>query len=141
MEVLTMTNQELKSKAMSLGNRLAPRMDGDRSAAFVRAWQICKAGGLELAVRGVTLGSRQEALRRLAKYEPANIRAFVMPELENPADRNAMAVMVMVQGGRGVYKLGYVPANSTAAAAAVRGKASIKVIGCDIRGARLTLAV
>jgi hypothetical protein len=136
-----MTNIELKSKVMSLGNRLAVRLDGDRSAAFVRAWQIVKAGGLELAVRGVMRGSRQEALRRLAKYEPANVRAFIMPEPENPADRNAMAVMVMVQSGRGVYKLGYVPANSTATAAAIRSKASIKVIGCDIRGARLTLAV
>jgi hypothetical protein len=30
-----MNSKELKSKAMSLGNRLAPRMDGNRSAAFV----------------------------------------------------------------------------------------------------------
>jgi len=136
-----MTNKELKSKVMSLGNRLAPRMDGDRTAAFIRAWQIVKAGGLELAVKGVSFGNRQEALRRLAKYEPANIRAFVMPETENPVDGNALAVMVGVNYGRGYYKLGYVPADSTAAAAVVRGRASIKVLDGDIRGARLTLAV
>jgi hypothetical protein len=58
---------ELKSKVMSLGNRLAPRMDGDRKAAFVQAWRIVKAGGLELAVKGVSFGSRQEALRRLGR--------------------------------------------------------------------------
>jgi hypothetical protein len=38
---------------MTLGNKLALRM-GDRRAAFVQAWIIVKAGGLELAVKGVT---------------------------------------------------------------------------------------
>ena len=37
-----MTNKELKSKVMSLGNRLAARGQ-NRSAAFVRAWQKVKA--------------------------------------------------------------------------------------------------
>jgi hypothetical protein len=50
---------------MTLGNKLAPRM-GERRAAFVQAWIIVKAGGLEVAVRGVSFGNRQEALRRLA---------------------------------------------------------------------------
>jgi hypothetical protein len=136
-----MTNRELRSKVMSLGNRLAPRMGGDRSAAFVRAWAIVKAGGIELAVKGVTFGNRQEALRRLASYAPDQIRAFLMPEPENPVDKNAIAVMCGVNGGKGYYKLGYIPANETAKAAAVRGRASIKVLAGDIRGARLTLAV
>jgi hypothetical protein len=61
-----MTNKELKSKAMTLGNRLALRLGGDRRAAFVEAWAIVKAGGLEVAVRGVSFGNRQEALRHLA---------------------------------------------------------------------------
>jgi hypothetical protein len=56
-----MTNSELKSKVMTLGNKLAPRMGGDRKAAFVEAWVIVKKGGLELAVRGVSFGNRQEA--------------------------------------------------------------------------------
>jgi hypothetical protein len=51
---------------MALGNRLAPRMGGNRRAAFIQAW------GLELAVRGVSFGNRQEALRRLAAYSPAD---------------------------------------------------------------------
>jgi hypothetical protein len=34
-----MTNTELKSKVMTLGNKLAPRT-GDRRAAFVHAWVI-----------------------------------------------------------------------------------------------------
>ena len=48
-----MTNSELKSNVMTLGNKPAPRMGGDRRAAFVQAWIIVQAGGLELAVRGV----------------------------------------------------------------------------------------
>jgi hypothetical protein len=41
---------ELSRKAMTLGNKLAPRMGGDRKAAFVQAWIIVKAGGLELYI-------------------------------------------------------------------------------------------
>jgi hypothetical protein len=52
-----MTNSELKSKVMTLGNRLAPRMGGDRKAAFVQAWAIVKAGGLEVRASAFTLQS------------------------------------------------------------------------------------
>ncbi len=99
-----MTNREQKSKVMALGNRLASHMGGDRSAAFVRAWAIVKAGGLELAVRGVSFGNRQEALKRLAAYNPAQVRAVLVPERLNPADPAAVAVMVGVQNGRGLYR-------------------------------------
>jgi hypothetical protein len=147
MEVMNMTNFELKSKVTTLANRLAPKMGGDKSAAFMKAWVICKAGAVTFPVRGVTVGSRQEALRRLNTYALEQIHAFLMPEPENTADRNAIAVMILVQGKSAVYKLGYVPANSTATAAAVRGKASIRIVsgawGFNQRtfGARLTLAV
>jgi hypothetical protein len=134
-----MTNRETKSKVMTLGNRLAPRMG--RSAAFVQAWQIVKVGGLELAVKGVSFGSRQEALRRLAtRYSPAQIRAFVVPEPGNPADRKAAAVMVGVQGGKALYCLGYLPKEYAPAAASVRAT-GLRVLDGDIRGARLALAV
>jgi hypothetical protein len=96
---------------MVLGNKLAPRMGGDRKAAFETAWVIVKAQGLTLPVRGVTQGTRQEALRRLASYSAEQVKAFIVPEPENPADPAALAVMVMVNGGRGVYRLGYVPRN------------------------------
>jgi len=109
-----MTNSEMKSKVMSLGNRLTPKMDGDKSAAFTKAWAIVKAGGLELAVKGVTFGNRQEALKRLAVYNPDQIRAVLVPEPTNPKDPAAIAVMVGIQNGRGLFKIGYVPANVTA---------------------------
>jgi hypothetical protein len=107
MEVMTMTNREMKSKAVSLGNRLAANMP--RTKAFVKAWNIVKIGAVEIRVAGVTFGNRQEALRRLSKYQPSQVRTFLAPEPENPVDSNAIAVMTGVQGGKGLYRLGYVP--------------------------------
>jgi hypothetical protein len=136
-----MTSKELKSKVFTLGNRLTAEI-GDRSAAFVRAWAVVKAGAVEMAVRGVSFGTRQEALRRLARYNPADVRAFLVPETENPADPAALAVMVMVNGGRGVYRLGYVPREQTAIARALPGRLpSIRVITGNVNGARIRLAI
>jgi hypothetical protein len=147
-EIRTMTSKELKSKVMTLGNKLAPRM-GDRKAAFVEAWAIVKAGGLELAVRGVSFGTRQEALRRLAAYSPEQVRAVLVPEPENPADPAAVAVIVGVQGGKGLYRLGYVPRTAAPVAAALGGQLpALRVVsgtwgwaGKTTFGARLALAV
>ena len=136
-----MTNREMKSRVMSLGNRLAAKGQ-DRSAAFVQAWTIVKAGGLELAVRGVSFGNRQEALRRLAAYDPAQVRAVLVPEPINPADPAAVAVMVGVQNGKGLYRLGYVPRALTPIVAAMGGRLPVlRVLDGDIRGARIALAV
>ena len=130
-----MTN--LKSKVMTLGNKLAA--EGQyRSAAFVRAWAIVKAGGLELVVRGTSFGNRQEALRRLAAYDLSQVRAWLAPEPENRADSSAVAVMVMVQGGRGCYRLGYLPKGQGALTAVFRA-VSLRVLDGDIRGARVAL--
>jgi hypothetical protein len=74
-------------------------MGGDRKAAFVEAWAIVKAGGLELAVKGVSFGNRQETLRRLAVHNPADIRAVLVPEPANPVDPGAVAVMVRAFSG------------------------------------------
>ena len=133
-----MTNWEMKSKVMSMGNRLAPRMG--RHDAFVRAWAIVKAGGLELAVRGVSFGNRQEALRRLAAYSPEQLRAFIVPEPGNAADRKAVRVMVGVQNGRGLYCLGYLPAEYVPAATSLKAT-GLRVLDGETRGARLALAV
>ena len=144
-----MTNIELKSKVMALGNRLAPRLDGDRSAAFVRAWQIVKAGGLEFAVKGVSFGNRQEALKRFAAYNPADRKAVLVPEPSNPVDPAAVAVMVGVQNGRGLFRLGYVPRNMAAVVSAMRGQLpALRVVSgtwgfshCTTYGARVALSV
>jgi hypothetical protein len=126
-------------------------MGGDRRAAFVEAWAIVKAGGLEAAVRGVSFGNRQEALRRLAAYNPADVRAVLVPEPENPSDPQAVAVMVGVQGGCGLYRLGYVPrtlAPVVAALAGASGLPALRVVcgtwgwaNKTTFGARVSLAV
>jgi hypothetical protein len=102
-----------------------------------------KAGGLELAVRGVSFGNRQEALRRLARYNPADVRAVLVPEPSNPADPAAVAVMVGVQGGRGLYRLGYVPRTLAPVVTAFRVQflRLHLVEGEHSRGARVSLAV
>jgi len=128
-----------KSTVFQIGNRLAKTMD--RRDAFIQAWAIVRKGAVSFSVRGVTVGSRQEALKRLSGYAPDQVRAFLVPEPENKFDSHAIAVMVGVQYGRGLYCLGYIPANETAKAAAIRGRASIKVLAGDICGARLTLEV
>ncbi|GHV80780.1 hypothetical protein AGMMS49944_25710 [Spirochaetia bacterium] len=136
-----MTN-EMKSKAMTLGNKLAPRMDGDRKAAFVEAWAIVKAQGLTLPVRGVSFGNRQEALRRLARYNPADVRAFLVPEPSNPVDPAAVAVMVGVQNGSGLYRLGYVPRTMAPVVTALgRQLPRLAVVEGTSRGARITLGI
>jgi hypothetical protein len=144
-----MTNSELKSKVMTLGNKLAPRMGGDRRAALVQAWIIVKAGGLELAVRGTSFGTRQEALKRLAAYAPDQVRAVLVPEPTNPVDPAAVAVLVGVQGGKGLYRLGYVPRNMAPVVAALGGQLpALRVVSGTwgwanktTFGARLALAV
>jgi len=128
-----------KATVFQIGNRLAKTMP--RKDAFIQAWQIVKSGSVTFPVRGVMVGSHQEALRRLATYEPAQVRAFLLPEPTNPVDKNAIAVMVGVQNGRGLYRLGYIPASETAKATAIRGRVSIRVLPGDINGARLILAV
>jgi len=142
-----MKNREMKSKVLSLGNRLSIRMD--RREAFVKAWAIVKAGGLELAVKGVSFGNRQEALKRLASYAPDQIKAVLVPEPSNPADPAAVAVMVGVQGGRGLYRLGYVPANMAAVASVLGAKLpALRIVSGTwgwaektTYGARIALAV
>jgi hypothetical protein len=79
-----------KATVFQIGNRLAKTMD--RRDAFIQAWQIVRHGAVSFPVRGVMVGSRQEALRRLPRYEPAQVCAFLMPEPENSADKNAIAV-------------------------------------------------
>jgi hypothetical protein len=134
-----MTN-ELKSKIFTLGNKMAQTLD--RHDAFIRAWQIVKAGSIEIRVAGVTFGNRQTALRRLAAYNPSQVRAYLAPEPGNPVDHSAIAVMVGVNNGKGFYKLGYVPHAQTGMAKALIGKLpQVRVLAGDIYGARLSLAV
>ena len=145
-KIAAVTTGKPKSKAMSLGNRLAVKGQS-RSHAFKKAWAIVKQGGLELAVKGVSFGNRQEALRRLAGYAPGLIKTVFTPEPENTFDPNAVAVKVGVQNGKGLFKLGYLPRELTGVVRAMKtGSAQLKVVsgntmGRTIYGARLRVAV
>jgi hypothetical protein len=140
MEETKMTMSEMRSRVFTVGNRLAKDMG--REGAFVKAWAMVKGGSVTLPVRGVTYGNRQEALRRLAAYQPAAIRAWLAPEPENKADPKAVAVMVMVQGGRGAYRLGYIPRQETAAVRALGVRLPrLSLLPGDVYGARVTVGV
>jgi hypothetical protein len=136
-----------KSAVCRIANRIS--RDVSRHDAFVQAWAIVKAGGLEVAVRGVSFGNRQEALRRLAGYAPEQVRAVLVPEPENPADPAAVAVLVGVNGGKGLFRLGYVPRTLAPVMAALGGQLpALRVVSSPwgwahktTYGVRLALAV
>jgi len=87
----------------------------------------------------------------LASYDPAQVKAFLVPEADNPIDQNAVAVMVGVENGKGLYRLGYVPKEMTGMVQAMGGRpVNLRVVsGCwDYKGrghvtfgARVSLAV
>ena len=134
-----MKNRELKSKVMAMGNRLSASMD--RKSAFIKAWEIMKAGSIKLSVKGVSFGTRQEALRRLSQYPVNNIVTFLVPEPENTYDKNAIAVRVGVQYGKGLYTLGYIAKEMTGLVKALKPKTiTAQIILGDIYSARLNLA-
>ena len=134
--------RETRRKVVTLANRLTPKMDRDKSAAFIKAWAIVKAGTIEITVNGVSFGRRQEALRRLAKYEPAQIKTVLVPEPENKHDSEAIAVKVGINGGRGIFTIGYIPRTYSAVIKATGANfPALHVLTGDINGARLALAV
>ena len=128
------------SKACGIANRIPHSTS--RKQAFLKAWQIVKTGSLDLRVAGVSFSSRQEALRRLTKYNPKDIRTLLVAEPDNRYDKNAIAVKVMVNNGKGVYCLGYVPKQETEIAKVFLGiMPELKILDGDIRGARISIAI
>jgi hypothetical protein len=107
-----------------------------RKDAFIEAWAIVK-NGLEIRAAGTSFGRRPEALNRLARYAPSRIKAVAVAEPSNPADPNAVAIMVGVNGGRGLYKIGYVPRTAAPVVAALRTLPAVQVTGDTVKGLRL----
>jgi hypothetical protein len=105
------------------------------------AWKIVRNGGYEIKVAGVSFYNRQEALRRLSTLDPKDIHTFFVPEYDNQYDSNAIAVKVLVNGSKDVYRLGYVPKEETVIVKAFLGTApELKVLDGDIRGAKIRIA-
>jgi hypothetical protein len=123
-----------------LGNRLSASMD--RKAAFREAWRIVKDKEVRFAVAGVTAGNRQKALAKLARYDPRKVHIFLLAEPSNKHDPSAIAVMVLPNGAKNAYKLGYIKKEKTCLAKAFLGSAPrLSIAGGDLLGARLSIAV
>jgi hypothetical protein len=90
---------------------------------------------------GTSFGRRPEALARLASYAPSQVRAFIVPEPENPVDPKALKIMAGVQGGRGLFCMGYIPREGIPVVAALRTLPTVRVTGDTVKGLRLRFAV
>jgi len=95
----------LKSIVATLGNNLVKR-GISRPHAFQKAWRMARQSKFFAKAVAVTVGSRQEALKRLAQYGRELVRVYLVHEGNNPVDPNAVAVVVAV-AGKGQYKAGY----------------------------------
>lgn len=110
----------LKSIVATLGNTLVKR-GIPRPHAFQKAWRMAQQNRFFAKAVGVTIGSRQEALKRLAQYGRDLVRVYLVHEGNNPVDGNAVAVVVAV-AGKGEYKAGYLPREGAALLARVLDK-------------------
>jgi len=129
-----------KSSVCRIANKVSRSVS--RKEAFQIAWRIVKNGGYEVKVAGVSFNKRQEALKRLTAYNPNHIHTVLVSETDNKYDKNAISVQVMVDGQKGIYRLGYVPKTETAIVKAFIGTVpELKVIDGDIRGARIAINV
>jgi len=125
------------SKVCGLANKMSKDMP--KKEAFVRAWAIVRSGGLDLPVAGTYF--RQEAITRLFRYDPKDVLALLVPEPDCKHDPDAIAVKVMVNGGKGIYTLGYVPRTDTKIARAFLGSVpELRLIDGETKGARIRLA-
>jgi len=130
-------SRTVAAKVCGLANKMSKDMP--KKEAFVRAWAIVRNGGLDLPVAGTYF--RQEAITRLFRYDPKEIIALLVPEPENRHDSEAIAVKVMVNGGKGIYTLGYVPRTDTKIVRAFLGRVpEIRLIDGETKGARIRLA-
>jgi hypothetical protein len=109
----------LKNIACTIGNAII-RTGIERSAALLKAWSMSKNANADKVV-GVTVGNRQEALKRLALYGRDQIRVSLIHESGNPVDGNAVAVIVEVVG-KGSYRIGYIAKETAALLARVIDK-------------------
>jgi hypothetical protein len=130
-----------RSIVCKIANNLSRELG--RSNAFKKSWNIVKSGAVSLSVAGVTFGNRQEALKRLARYDANNVWTFLVPEPSNPYDQHAVSVMVGVQNGRGLYRLGYIPRSHTGIIRALPQsvKYPIKILQGDIYGAKIFVTI
>jgi hypothetical protein len=135
-----MNPREALRRKISKVCAIANRLKGSRSDALRQGWAIVRAGTFETKIAGVTFGNRQTALKRLTSYDPSEIRVSLVPEPDNPVDRNAVAVMVGIRQGN-LYKLGYIPSENAKMVRALKGSPCIEVLPGTTYGARINIAI
>ena len=98
----------LKAIVTTIGNTLVAK-GISRPHAFQKAWRMARQSKFFTKAVGVTVGNRQEALKRLAQHGRELVRVYLVHERNNAIDANAVAVVVTVAGSK-EYKIGYIKA-------------------------------
>ena len=111
---------KIRKQVATIANRINRKIK-DLSAAFRQAWQIVKGRELISKVSGVTFGNRQAALKKLDKYNAADVNVTLEREVTNAYDQNAVKVNVHVGSGAS-YHLGYIPKDLAAVVAPILDK-------------------
>ena len=125
---------KIRRMVATMANRLK-KMGLTLSAAFKRAWQLIKGKAINARVAGVTKGSRQRALHRIAtKYSPDAVSVRLERDTANLYDNHAVKIIISVNGSE-AYNLGYIPRNLAYVVSAILDK-GIKLTAAfkEIRG-------
>ena len=100
----------IRRMVATMANRLK-KMSLTLSAAFRRAWELVKGKAVDTRIAGVTKGSRQKALHRIATvYRPEAVSVSLERDRTNLNDNNAGKVLLSVNGSAD-YNMGYIPRN------------------------------
>lgn len=100
----------IRRKVATMANRLK-KMGLTLSAAFRKAWTLIKGKAINTRIAGVTKGSRQRALHRIATaYRPEHVSITLERDKANLYDNNAVNVLVSVNGSKS-YNMGCIPRN------------------------------
>jgi hypothetical protein len=135
--------REMRKVSMTLAHSMRIAKKWSMSDALRWAWKLVK-NQVTSKIAGVTIGNRQEAIKRLWNYEPRRVVFTLRREKENPFDANAIAVDVTVIG-KGTLHMGYIPKDTAEIIAQLLGKNHVpsitewEIIGEDIRGIKLKM--
>lgn len=100
----------IRRTVATIANRLK-KIGLTLSAAFKKAWELIKGKAISTRIAGVTKGSRQKALRRIATaYRPEQVSVSLERDSVNLYDNNAIKVLVSVNGSVS-YNMGCIPRN------------------------------
>ena len=80
-----------------------------RSEAMRQAWRIAKLPDITVKVKGTASAPlRQTALEHLPRYSPEDVSFKIAADVNNPVDKNAVAVIAGVKN-KGSFLIGYLP--------------------------------